>query len=92
VLEQDCLGLSEAIALRLQSWEAPHLSKDLGQLIANIGVPGGSRPAGLRFWASRMLPLEIGPTISRLLLAIIAICVRHLWHGSYHLGFQTSLD
>jgi hypothetical protein len=45
-LEQDNRGLSEGKALRPQSEEAPGLSDHLGELIAIVGLHGGTRVTG----------------------------------------------
>jgi flagellar biosynthesis GTPase FlhF len=88
VLEHDNGRLSEAKELEPQSQEARGLSNDLVGLITVVGLRGGSMlPGGLSARGWRMLPFEIGPTISRLSLAIITIGVRHLLRSSCHLGF-----
>jgi hypothetical protein len=91
-LERDDRQLPETKALRRQSRRAPGLSSDLGELSTVVGLRGGSRGRA-RFWrtGSRMLRFEIGPTISRLSLAIIDIGVDHLLRRSCHLGFPSSI-
>jgi hypothetical protein len=63
-----------------------HQSGHLGELMAVVGLRGGSRVTGFRRWGWRMFRLEIGPIISRLLWAITPIAVHHLLRSSCHLG------
>jgi hypothetical protein len=64
---------------------APRLSGGVREVIAVTGLRGG-----FRRWAWRTLRFEIGPTISRLSLAIIAISVSYLLRSSCLLEFPNS--
>jgi hypothetical protein len=66
---------------------AARLSRHIGELIAVVGLPGGSSVTGFRRGAWRMLRFGVDPTISRLLLAIIATGVDHLLRSSCRRGF-----
>jgi hypothetical protein len=67
---------------------APALSGHLGELIAVVGLRGGSRvTGGLSARGLASVAVRDWPTISRLSLVIIAISVGHLLRSSCHLGF-----
>jgi hypothetical protein len=88
VLGQDNQRLSEAKELRPQSQGTPGLSTTLGVLIAVVSLRDGSGVmGGFSARGSRTLHLEIGPTISHLLLMIIGIDVNHLLHSSCRVTF-----
>jgi hypothetical protein len=78
--------------LRPQSQEASGLSTDFSELTGVVGRRGGSRVMG-GLSASGLVNVAVGDwlTISRLLLAIIAIGADHLLRSSCYFGFRASL-